>query len=83
MESFVLVSEEAISKGIRRIVALTGPEALKSIKKCDTLQQKVNLMKKRIEENMNSNDFKIREAAQEIAKLGEVICFSDSCMTSL
>ena len=29
IESFALVSEEAISKGIRRIVALTGPEAVK------------------------------------------------------
>jgi alanyl-tRNA synthetase len=27
--SFVIASEEAIAKGIRRIVALTGPEALK------------------------------------------------------
>ena len=26
---FVIASEEAIAKGIRRIVALTGPEALK------------------------------------------------------
>lgn len=26
---FVITSEEAIAKGIRRIVALTGPEALK------------------------------------------------------
>ena len=27
--SFALVTEEAIAKGIRRIVALTGPEAMK------------------------------------------------------
>ena len=27
--SFALVTEEAIAKGIRRIVALTGPEAIK------------------------------------------------------
>lgn len=31
IESFAIVSEEAISKGIRRIVALTGHEALKVI----------------------------------------------------
>ena len=73
MQAFVLVSEEAISKGIRRIVALTGPEALKAINKCDLLQNKVNLMKKNIGENMNTNGFKFREAAQEIAKLGEVL----------
>ena len=72
MQSFVLVSEEAISKGIRRIVALTGPEALKSIKKCDGLQQQVDSLKKSIEENLKSSGFKIREAAQEISRLGEV-----------
>lgn len=30
---FVISSEEAIAKGIRRIVALTGPEATKVCKK--------------------------------------------------
>ncbi|KAK2723795.1 hypothetical protein QYM36_002215 [Artemia franciscana] len=34
---FVIASEEAIAKGIRRIVALTGPEATKAIKKADRL----------------------------------------------
>ena len=29
--NFVIVSEEAISKGIRRIIAFTGPEAAKVI----------------------------------------------------
>lgn len=29
IQSFALVTEEAISKGIRRIVALTGPVAVK------------------------------------------------------
>ena len=29
IETFALVTEEAISKGIRRIVALTGPEGAK------------------------------------------------------
>ena len=29
IEEFVISSEEAISKGIRRIIALTGPEAIK------------------------------------------------------
>ena len=27
MKAFALISEEAISKGIRRIVAITGPDA--------------------------------------------------------
>lgn len=32
MQSLVVVSEEAISKGQRRIVAVTGPEAIKVVK---------------------------------------------------
>lgn len=35
---FVIASEEAIAKGIRRIVGLTGPEATKAQKKADILQ---------------------------------------------
>lgn len=38
---FVISSEEAISKGIRRIVALTGPEALKAIDKANTFEEKI------------------------------------------
>ena len=33
MEHMVIASEEAIAKGIRRIVALTGPEAAKALAK--------------------------------------------------
>jgi alanyl-tRNA synthetase len=39
---FVISSEEAIAKGIRRIVALTGPEATRAIKKAEALEQRVN-----------------------------------------
>lgn len=35
---FVITSEEAIAKGIRRIVALTGPEATKAQKKASVLE---------------------------------------------
>ncbi|KAK9307987.1 hypothetical protein QLX08_001892 [Tetragonisca angustula] len=35
---FVITSEEAIAKGIRRIVALTGPEAIKAQKKASVLE---------------------------------------------
>ena len=33
MEHMVIASEEAIAKGIRRIVALNGPEAAKALTK--------------------------------------------------
>ncbi|KAJ8726295.1 hypothetical protein PYW07_000993 [Mythimna separata] len=39
---YVIVSEEGIAKGIRRIVALTGPEAMKAISKSSTLENEVN-----------------------------------------
>lgn len=39
---YVIVSEEGIAKGIRRIVALTGPEAIKAINKMSMLENEVN-----------------------------------------
>ncbi|KAL1124225.1 hypothetical protein AAG570_001995, partial [Ranatra chinensis] len=42
---FVITSEEAIAKGIRRIVALTGPEASKAVKRASVLENAVNILK--------------------------------------
>lgn len=39
---YVIVSEEGIAKGIRRIVALTGPEATKALNKLSFLENEVN-----------------------------------------
>lgn len=41
MERFAILSEEAIAKGIRRIVALTGPEATKAYNKAEELKKYV------------------------------------------
>ena len=40
MGNFIIASEEAIAKGIRRIIALTGPEASKAIGKANQLRQR-------------------------------------------
>ena len=72
MQSFVLVSEEAISKGIRRIVALTGPEALKAEKKCHALEVKVEKIQNLVEQKMKESGLNIKETSQEIARLTEV-----------
>ena len=72
MKSFVVVSEEAISKGIRRIVALTGLEALRSEKKCHSLEERVENLQNLIREKMNSAGFNTKEMGQQIARLGEV-----------
>uniref|UniRef100_A0A2M4BC94 Alanine--tRNA ligase n=1 Tax=Anopheles marajoara TaxID=58244 RepID=A0A2M4BC94_9DIPT len=49
MVDFVITSEEAIAKGIRRIVALTGPEALKALQKTESLEQEVRQLREKIE----------------------------------
>lgn len=72
MNSFVLVSEEAISKGIRRIVALTGPEALKAEKKCNSLEEQVENIQNLVQQKMKEGGLKIKETSQEIARIGEV-----------
>ncbi|XP_071440880.1 alanine--tRNA ligase, cytoplasmic [Hetaerina americana] len=47
---FAIVSEEAIAKGIRRIVALTGPEASKALRKSSQLELAVKELEARSEE---------------------------------
>lgn len=37
----VITVEEAIAKGIRRVIALTGPEAFRAIHRADQLEQQV------------------------------------------
>jgi len=65
----VIASEEAIAKGIRRIVALTGPEATKSLKKAALLEQQVIDLKKEALANPGCKDIsrKIVELSDEIS----------------
>lgn len=54
---YVIVSEEGIAKGIRRIVALTGPEAIKAVSKLSILENEVNNLANIIkEESFNQKD---------------------------
>lgn len=56
---YVIVSEEGIAKGIRRIVALTGPEAIKALNKLSVLENEVNNVASYIKEqgyNVNQRD---------------------------
>ncbi|KAL7298495.1 hypothetical protein TKK_0008275 [Trichogramma kaykai] len=59
---FAIVNEEAIAKGIRRIVALTGPEANKALKKAELLQNDLNKLKSKVD------DAKDSAASKEIVK---------------
>jgi alanyl-tRNA synthetase len=44
IERVVVVSEEAIAKGVRRIIAVTGSEALKAVKKAEQLEKEISLL---------------------------------------
>ncbi|XP_041047338.1 alanine--tRNA ligase, cytoplasmic isoform X2 [Carcharodon carcharias] len=66
---FVIVSEEAIAKGIRRIVAVTGSEAQKALRKADTLQKSLVALESKVQCQMSPN----KEIQKEIADLTEMI----------
>ncbi|XP_076657484.1 alanine--tRNA ligase, cytoplasmic isoform X2 [Halictus rubicundus] len=70
---FVIASEEAIAKGIRRIVALTGPEATKAQKKASLLQNQLDQLQKTIlanKNNVNSKEYvrKIVESTDDVSR---------------
>lgn len=48
---FVISQEEAIAKGIRRVVALTGLEAAKAVKRAELFEAKVNCIKEDLSKN--------------------------------
>lgn len=69
MVDFVITSEEAIAKGIRRIVALTGPEAEKARKKTTLLENELKDLKTRIEADKSGTNSK--ELVKQIVELTE------------
>lgn len=68
---FVIASEEAIAKGIRRIVALTGPEAVKALKKATLLQKQLIQLQAVIEADKSGTNSK--EYVKKIVELTEDI----------
>lgn len=66
---FVIASEEAIAKGIRRIVALTGPEATKALKKTELLENELNNIKSIISDDKTGANSK--EHVKKIVELTE------------
>lgn len=69
MVDFIITSEEAIAKGIRRIVALTGPEAEKARKKTALLENELNKLKAKIDADGSGANSK--ELVKEIVELTE------------
>lgn len=68
---FVISSEEAIAKGIRRIVALTGPEATKALKRTDLLENGLNQLKSTID--ADKDGAKSKEHVKKIVELTEEV----------
>ncbi|KAM3608899.1 uncharacterized protein V6R79_006517 [Siganus canaliculatus] len=66
---FVIVSEEAIAKGIRRIVAVTGSEAQKAQRKADSLQQSLSTLGEKVKQQTAPN----KDIQKEIADMTELI----------
>ena len=66
MEHMVIASEEAIAKGIRRIVALTGPEAAKALAKEKLFMGNVETLKVKVA----SPDMSLKEKTKIITELG-------------
>ena len=58
IEDFIIASEEAIAKGIRRMVALTGPEATKAQKKAAVLQNHLEQLQATIANDKNGTNTK-------------------------
>ncbi|XP_070828465.1 alanine--tRNA ligase, cytoplasmic [Chaetodon trifascialis] len=66
---FVIVSEEAIAKGIRRIVAVTGAEAQKAQRKADSLHQSLSALADKVKQQTAPN----KDIQKEIADMTESI----------
>lgn len=69
---FVITSEEAIAKGIRRIICVTGPEATRSISNLAKLENSVTEMKMYIEQASKS-DARGKELVKKILELQDEV----------
>jgi len=68
-----IVGEEAISKGIRRIIAVTGADAQKAHAKSDMLETKLNNFKNDIEQQTNTQSLNIKPMNQQITLLTDEV----------
>ncbi|XP_029687929.1 alanine--tRNA ligase, cytoplasmic [Takifugu rubripes] len=66
---FVIVSEEAIAKGIRRIVAVTGGEAQKAQRKAEVLHQALSALSAKVQQQAAPN----KDVQKEIADMTESV----------
>ncbi|CAL8357484.1 unnamed protein product [Lota lota] len=70
---FVIVSEEAIAKGIRRIVGVTGAEAHKAQRKADALRQSLSALGDTVKAQTAPNKDVQKEIADMTESLGTAV----------
>ncbi|KAI1285266.1 Alanine--tRNA ligase, cytoplasmic [Halotydeus destructor] len=83
---FVIASEDAIAKGVRRIIALTGPEASKAVKKAQVLSVQVQTVRDNIKNSPadQKNHLKqIVELMDEISQSNISYWLKDDMRTTL
>lgn len=68
-----IVSEEAISKGVRRIIAVTGSEAMKAGHRVDVLNKQVQDLKKKIETNAKTQAYTEKQLTRMIVELNDEV----------
>ncbi|XP_070574110.1 alanine--tRNA ligase, cytoplasmic-like [Ptychodera flava] len=68
---FVIVTEEAIAKGIRRIVAITGDDAQKAVNRADLLDKEIDSLAVRIKDNGSQQKYTAKELTRQIVQLGD------------
>ncbi|XP_067651201.1 alanine--tRNA ligase, cytoplasmic-like [Haliotis asinina] len=73
---FVIQTEEAIAKGIRRIIALTGTEAAKAIHRCEVLEKSLSELKDKVERNPTTQEVTNRELSALIVQLDNEVAQS-------
>ncbi|KAL4234586.1 hypothetical protein ACF0H5_006227 [Mactra antiquata] len=69
----VIVSEEAISKGVRRIIAVTGSEAMKAVHRVDVLNKEVNELKTRLDNNTKTQEYTEKQLTRMIVELNDEV----------
>lgn len=70
---FIISAEESIAKGIRRIVALTGPEASKAVKKAELLQKEVDAIAIKVDALVSQKDktLTVKDLSRLIVELSD------------
>ncbi|PVD20508.1 hypothetical protein C0Q70_18664 [Pomacea canaliculata] len=76
---FYIVSEEAISKGIRRIIAVTGTEAAKAQHRLEVLEKAVAELKEKVEKNSTTRECLDKKLNREIVSLDDEVAQSTIC----